>query len=375
MSQEKDILVLKVLSLISNHFTGREGSSRYVTQKIHRLFLWQSSIHQRTCIRTRLWHIEEGIRFSRQAHQASVKATCWKSLCPSCGQSTPLMLCVIMCLRRLLGLLKLAVHWLQVYGFSPEWVLRWIFRLPFCVKRFPHCAQAYGFSPVWMRMWMVSVVLLTNDLPQKEQGMGVSPVWVARCEIRSSRLRKHLPQKLQSRGLLAVWGKIFCCCCWENWLIWLGGAAWLLAPINGVSTGGISAVEGIWVEWFLSSWLFLALPGLLSCSPLSCALSVVPVVKFRRLSWVTLSSEDSRFKAWSSEEEKRVLLISCRGPSPRPWTLTILSSSPLSVRQEDSKIGVPVSSSPCVLRFLMVLWPKKANQKQNFECDTELHHS
>lgn len=256
-------------------------------------------------------------------------------------QSTPLLLCVIMCLRRLLGLLKLAVHWLQVYGFSPEWVLRWIFRLPFCVKRFPHCMQAYGFSPVWMRMWMVRVVLLTNDLPQKEQGMGDSPVWVARCVIRSSRLRKCSPQKLQSRVLLRTWGKTFCC--WENWLTWLG------CPTSAPTTDVF--IEAIWVVW-----LFIASPPLLSCIPLICALSLAAVVKFRRLSWEILWSGDRELKAWSSEAVKRVLLVSCRGPSPRPWTLTILSSSWLPVMQEDS-----VSTSPCVLWFPKSSWPKKTN--------------
>lgn len=283
-----------------------------------------------------------------------------KSRCIFPGQSTPLALCVIMCLRRLLGLLKLAVHWLQVYGFSPEWVLKWIFRLPFCVKRFPHCAQAYGFSPVWMRLWMVSVVLLTNDLPQKEQGMGISPVWVARWTIRSSRLMKPLPQKLQSRGLLTVWRKTFCC--WENWLTWLECATWPSAPTTVVCIAGFIAVKAIWVEWFLSSWLFLVGPTLLSCIPLIGGLSLAPEVKFRRPSWVTLWSGDRELKAWSSEAVKRVSPTSCSGPSPRPWTLTILSSSWLPVRQEGSKFWATVSTL-CVLWFPKSPWPIKTNHK------------
>lgn len=258
-----------------------------------------------------------------------------------------------MCLRRLLGLLKLAVQWLQVYGFSPEWVLRWIFRLPFCVKRFPHCVQAYGFSPVWMRMWMLSVVLLTNDLPQKEHRTGDSPVWLARCKIRSSRLRKRSPQKLQSRDLFTVREKTFCC--WGNWLTWLECPTWPSSPTTGAFIAGFNAVEAIGLEWFLAS------PTLLSCIPLIGSLA--PVVKFRRLSWVTLWSGDRELKAWSSETVKRVSLASCRGPSPRPCTLTILSPSLLPVRQEDSKFWVPVTAPSCVLWSPKSSWPKKTNHK------------
>lgn len=274
------------------------------------------------------------------------------------GQSAPLV-CVIMCLRRLLGLLKLAVHWLQVYGFSPECVRRWIFRLPFCVKRFPHCAHAYGFSPVWMRMWMLSVVLLTNDLPHREQGTGDSPVWLARCTMRSSRLWKRSPQKLQSRDLLAVWGKTFCCC--GNWLMWLGCPTWPSVTTSGDFNPGFNAVGAICVELFLSSWLFLTSPALLSCVTLIGALSLAPVVKFRRLSWPTLWS-DRELKAWSSDAEKRVSLSSCRGPSPRPWTHTILSSSLSPVEQEEpagSKFWAPVATPPCRLWFLKSPWSEK----------------
>lgn len=45
------------------------------------------------------------------------------------------------------------------------------------------------------------------------------------------------------------------------------------------------------MELFLSSWLFLTSPALLSCVTLIGALSLVSVVKFRRLSWPTLWSD------------------------------------------------------------------------------------
>lgn len=262
-----------------------------------------------------------------------------------------------MCRRRLLGLLKLAVHWLQVYGFSPEWVLRWIFRLPFCVKRFPHCGQAYGFSPVWIRMWMPSVVLLTNDLPHMEQGMGDSPVWLARWTIRSSRLRKRSPQKLQSRGLLVAWAKTFCCC--GNWLMWLGCPTWQSDPPIVVFIAEFNVVEAIWVEWVLSSWLFLISRILLSCTALIGGLSFE--VKLIRLSWVTLWSGDRELKAWSSEAVKSVSLSSCRGPSPRPWTLTIRSSSFSPVRLEEA--GGSVATPLCLLWFPKPSWPERTKHK------------
>lgn len=50
--------------------------------------------------------LSQEIHFPKMSHDSKKKKKMLKNLSP--GQNTPLLLCVIMCRRRLLGLLKLA---------------------------------------------------------------------------------------------------------------------------------------------------------------------------------------------------------------------------------------------------------------------------
>ncbi|KAK0153760.1 hypothetical protein N1851_004165 [Merluccius polli] len=202
--------------------------------------------------------------------------------------------------------------------------IRWIFRLPLCVKRFPHWLHTYGFSPVWMRMCRFSEALLDNNLPHKAQELGGSPVWPARWWISSSWLANRSPQKLQSRLLATA--------CGNTWLCFSGNSApkWPGCLLSLPTTPAWFRDWVAWRRWSRSAWPSLPGRPAPSCIPRAAGtLSLGPLLKLRMPSWVMLGSRDSELRASSSDALKRVSgpSTTSRPSSPCPWTLTIRSSS------------------------------------------------
>ena len=76
--------------------------------------------------------------------------------------------CVLMCLLRLPESENDLKHYLQVNGFSPEWVLQWVLRFP-DENYLWHSLQVYGFSPEWVLMWVLSSDDWENDLEHSLQ--------------------------------------------------------------------------------------------------------------------------------------------------------------------------------------------------------------
>ena len=65
---------------------------------------------------------------------------------------------------------------LQENGFSPVWVLRWIFRCSFCEKDFEHSSQIKRFSPEWILWCEVKWHFRENDLEHLLRGeIGLLP--------------------------------------------------------------------------------------------------------------------------------------------------------------------------------------------------------
>ena len=72
-------------------------------------------------------------------------------------------------------------HVLHTYGFSPVWILSWIFNLPLSLKALWHLLQAYGFSPVWVLSCLFKCPFWVYALSHLLQANGFSPVWILSC--------------------------------------------------------------------------------------------------------------------------------------------------------------------------------------------------
>ena len=63
---------------------------------------------------------------------------------------------VLMCLLRLPESESDLKHSLQVNDFSPEWVLQWVLRFAADENDLCHSLQVYSFSPECVLMWVLS---------------------------------------------------------------------------------------------------------------------------------------------------------------------------------------------------------------------------
>ncbi len=55
-------------------------------------------------------------------------------------------------------------HFMQMLGFSPDWILICCWSLVDQADDFVHWEQLYGFSPVWTLIWTVNSLASSNDI-------------------------------------------------------------------------------------------------------------------------------------------------------------------------------------------------------------------
>ena len=68
-------------------------------------------------------------------------------------------------------------HTSQEKGFSPLWIIMWIFKLPKCPNALLHISQQCRFS--WsLKMWSFKVFLTLNALSHRLHENGVGLLWV-----------------------------------------------------------------------------------------------------------------------------------------------------------------------------------------------------
>lgn len=67
-------------------------------------------------------------------------------------------------------------HWC---GFSPEWILRWVFNDEEVLKPFPQTKHTCGFSPVWVRMCLFNNEGLSKALLHTPHGKSVLSLGLA----------------------------------------------------------------------------------------------------------------------------------------------------------------------------------------------------
>ena len=58
-------------------------------------------------------------------------------------------------------------HWLQGNSFSPEYVVKWVFKLSTFEKALVHWLLGNGFSPVWVLEWVSRLLMLLNFFDKK----------------------------------------------------------------------------------------------------------------------------------------------------------------------------------------------------------------
>ena len=82
---------------------------------------------------------------------------------------------------------NVVLHTLQVYDFSPVWILMCLFRLPDLENVWTHSLHWCGFSPVWTLMWIFRYPDWQNVWSHSLQGCDLSPVctliWIFRLLV------------------------------------------------------------------------------------------------------------------------------------------------------------------------------------------------
>ena len=91
-------------------------------------------------------------------------------------------------------------HSLQINGFSPEWVLKCVFRALEVVNDLEHSLQVHNFSPEWVLRWILISPDVVNDLDHSLQVNGFFPEWVLRWILRSPNVVNELEHSLQVNG-------------------------------------------------------------------------------------------------------------------------------------------------------------------------------
>jgi len=94
-------------------------------------------------------------------------------------------------------------HMLHLYGLSPVWTLRCLFRLPDTLYALSHRWHLYGFCPEWLLLWTVRPELLAHNMPHSMHSC--LPVWIFICRRRPSWDQKHFPHWLQEHNCFLVW--------------------------------------------------------------------------------------------------------------------------------------------------------------------------
>ena len=74
--------------------------------------------------------------------------------CLNDPQRLQLQVCVLSCICNSLTCVNGFPQILQLNGFSPMWVLRWLSKWPDYLDDVPHCFQQNGFSPEWV-LWCI----------------------------------------------------------------------------------------------------------------------------------------------------------------------------------------------------------------------------
>ena len=69
---------------------------------------------------------------------------------------------------------------------------------------FPQVEHSCGFSPLWILRWVFKELEVENPFSQMSQTCGLSPVWVLKWRFNNEGRSKHFPQKLQGNIFLEV---------------------------------------------------------------------------------------------------------------------------------------------------------------------------
>ena len=96
-------------------------------------------------------------------------------------------------------------HSLQINGFSPEWVLKCVFRALEVVNDLEHSLQVHNFSPEWVLRWILISPDVVNDLEHSLQVNGFFPEWVLRWVLRLLDWENDLEHSLHSSERLFSW--------------------------------------------------------------------------------------------------------------------------------------------------------------------------
>ena len=73
---------------------------------------------------------------------------------------------LLMCLLRLPAKENAALHWLQMLGFSPVWVLKCLLISHASINAWPHCLHLMCLSPVWVFVCLFNMLGWENSAPQ-----------------------------------------------------------------------------------------------------------------------------------------------------------------------------------------------------------------
>jgi len=127
---------------------------------------------------------------------------------------------MLLCTRRLCvckeaDWLKLLLHSVHLYGFSPVWTLMCLCRFVDRLNTFSQTWHLYGFSPLWILLWIITLPAVVNRLLQTVHSNGFSPEWIRLCTAKSRLLHKHFPHSVHL--YLLLW--TFICCFKQCWLV------------------------------------------------------------------------------------------------------------------------------------------------------------
>lgn len=133
------------------------------------------------------------------------------------------------CIFRLLVHVKLFSHFWHEKGFSPVWILIWVFSLTLRVKLFPHWSNMNGFSPVWILMCIWSLAscmkLSSQCRHEKQTGERLFSSVISQVCVKPSFKWETLPIKIsftgESHSSLRARERFvgFYCCLWAAQII------------------------------------------------------------------------------------------------------------------------------------------------------------
>jgi len=91
-----------------------------------------------------------------------------------------------------------------LYGFSPVWILMWLFRCVERINALSHKWHLYGFSPLWILLWLTRWSEVVNRLLQTVHSNGLSPEWLRLCLVNVGLPSKHFPHSVHLYLLLWI---------------------------------------------------------------------------------------------------------------------------------------------------------------------------